>query len=180
MNDLSRRGLLTGSSAALAGGAVAPGLALASTGRPSRTATLDDATTPSSGGSAVSLAAAAAEVVPFHGAHQAGIATRHQAFGAFIGLDLAAGTSRADAVRLVRVLTDDARRLTQGLPALGDTEPELAARPAGLTITVGFGPGFFDVTGTRVQRPASVRDLPAFAGDKLITAIRKRSHDHRL
>lgn len=156
MTEISRRGLLTGSSAALAGGAVAAGLALASTHRPSSSTSV---TSPESSPSD--------EVVPFHGVHQAGIATRPQAFGAFLGLDLARGTSRADVVRLMRVLTDDARRLTQGRPALGDTEPELATRPARLTITVGFGPGFFDATGTAAQRPASVRELPAFSGDKL-------------
>ena len=44
---------------------------------------------------------------------------------------------------MLRLLTDDARRLTQGRPALADTEPELADCPARLTVTFGFGPGLF-------------------------------------
>jgi dye decolorizing peroxidase len=105
--------------------------------------------------------------VPFLGEHQAGIATAHQAFGALIGLDLDRGTDRPAVIRLLRVLTDDAERLTQGRPALGDTEPELALRPASLTVTFGFGPGLFDRTGTADRRPPSVRALPAFSGDRL-------------
>ncbi len=67
----------------------------------------------------------------------------------------------------MRLLADDAARLTQGLPALGDTEPELALSPASLTITAGFGPRLFDLAGVASRRPASVRELPAFTGDKL-------------
>ena len=52
-------------------------------------------------------------------------------------------TGREAVVRIIQLLTDDARRLTQGRPALADTEPELAATPARLTITFGFGPGLF-------------------------------------
>ena len=38
------------------------------------------------------------------------------------------------------LLSDDAARLTQGRATLADTEPELAAAPARLTVTFGFGP----------------------------------------
>ncbi|MBL8928801.1 MAG: Dyp-type peroxidase [Kineosporiaceae bacterium] len=164
MNHLTRRGLITGSSAALAGGAVAAALGVAATA-PGRTAAADLADGRTDGPASPATPALAVE--PFHGVHQAGIDTPHQSFGAFIGLDLADGTTRPDVVRLLRLLTDDAERLTQGRPALGDTEPELATRPASLTITVGFGHRFFDITGTAARRPAGVRPLPAFAGDKL-------------
>ena len=42
----------------------------------------------------------------------------------------------------MRILSDDAERLTQGRPALADSEPELALAPARLTVTFAFGPGF--------------------------------------
>ncbi len=63
--------------------------------------------------------------------------------------------------RLLPLLTDDARRLTQGRPALADTEPELATDPARLTVTFGFGPGLFaaaKVDSTVRRAAARVRD----------------------
>ncbi len=70
-----------------------------------------------------------AGVEPFHGPHQAGIATPPQAHAVFVGLDLLPGIDREALGRLMQLLTDDARRLTQGRPALADTEPELAHVP---------------------------------------------------
>ncbi|SDG16280.1 dye decolorizing peroxidase [Sinosporangium album] len=106
-------------------------------------------------------------VEPFHGPHQAGIATTPQTYAVFLGLDLREGTDREALVRLMRLLTDDARRLVEGRPALADTEPELAVLPAKLTITYGFGPGFFAAAKLDHQRPESLRALPPFKIDKL-------------
>jgi dye decolorizing peroxidase len=69
--------------------------------------------------------------------------------------------------RLLRLLSDDAAHLTQGRPALGDTEPEMATLPSQLTVTFGFGPRLFDRVGLAALRPASVAVLPAFAHEKL-------------
>ncbi|MGY0235277.1 Dyp-type peroxidase [Longispora urticae] len=102
-------------------------------------------------------------VVPFWGAHQAGIATPPQAHAVFLALDLGPGVDRAAVVRLMRLLTDDAARLTQGRAALGDTEPELAGDPARLTVTFGFGPGLFRAAGL----PSPVAPLPPFGIDRL-------------
>ncbi|MGI5159062.1 Dyp-type peroxidase domain-containing protein [Microbispora sp. CA-102843] len=67
---------------------------------------------------------------------------------------------------LMRLLTDDARRLTQGRSALADTEPELAPLPARLTVTFGFfGPGLFAATKTSGRRPAFIAPLPTFRID---------------
>nr|WP_324193583.1 Dyp-type peroxidase [Nocardia otitidiscaviarum] len=109
----------------------------------------------------------AAETVPFFGVHQAGIATAPQDQAAFVGFDLAPGVNREDIVGLLRIWTDDAQRLTQGRPALADTEAELAARPARLTITVGFGPGLFTAAGLDRQRPEWLTPLPPFTIDRL-------------
>ncbi|WP_067249300.1 Dyp-type peroxidase [Microbacterium resistens] len=105
------------------------------------------------------------DTVPFHGAHQAGIATPAQAHAVFLGLDLREGVDRAGLRGLMRTLSDDAARLTAGRGALADTEPELAASPARLTITFGFGPGFVARAGG--EAPSWLRPLPAFGVDRL-------------
>jgi len=109
----------------------------------------------------------ATAVEPFYGAHQAGVATTPQAHAAFVAFDLRAGSDRESVARLMRVLTDDARRITQGQPALADTEPHLAVLPARLTVTFGFGPGLFAATKTSDQRPEFIAPLPAFGIDRL-------------
>lgn len=106
-----------------------------------------------------------ASTVPFHGPRQAGVTVVPQAHSTFVALDLADGVDRDALGRLMRLLTDDARRLTQGLPALADTEPELARRPARLTVTFGFGPGFVASAGG--EAPGWLGPLPAFGVDRL-------------
>lgn len=105
------------------------------------------------------------QTVPFHGEHQAGIDTAAQAHGFFVALDLHDTTDRADLTRMMRILTDDAARLTQGAPALADSEPELAASPARLTVTFGFGPRFVERAGG--SRPDWLGPLPEFGIDRL-------------
>ncbi|TNY36294.1 Dyp-type peroxidase [Thermomonospora catenispora] len=147
---LSRRGLLTGGAAAAAAGALAAcSDERAADPRPSAAPTAGSA------------------VEPFHGPHQAGIATLPQAHAVFLGLDLRKGTGRTELARLMRLLTDDARRLTQGRPALADPEPELASPPSRLTFTFGFGPGLFEAAGLERLRPEGVRPLPSFKVDRL-------------
>lgn len=101
--------------------------------------------------------------VPFHGPHQAGVATPPQAFLSLLGLDLLV-RDRDSLRRLMTLLSDDAARLTRGLPALADTEPELAARPARLSVTFGFGPRVMDEV---LGRADAVAPLPAFRTDRL-------------
>ncbi|GAA4108546.1 Dyp-type peroxidase [Nocardioides fonticola] len=103
--------------------------------------------------------------VPASGPHQAGVATPPQAFLSLVGLDLLPGVGRADLVRLMRLVTDDIDRLSRGLGALADTEPELAAHPARLSVTVGLGPRIF--TDIVPGAPGAVRPLPAFPIDRL-------------
>lgn len=78
--------------------------------------------------------------VAFHGPRQAGVTTTPQANLSLLGLDLEDGTDRDGLERLLRLVSDDAARLSRGLPALADSEPELAERPASLSVTVGLGP----------------------------------------
>ena len=154
---LSRRRLLTGGLAGLGG--LAAGAALAGCdgdGTGAATAGAGPTTGPAPVGAAVE---------PFHGAHQSGVMTSAQAHAVFVAYDLAPGTDRDALGRLMRLLSDDAARLTQGRPALADTEPELAAAPSRLTITFGFGPAFVAAAGRPV--PAQLRPLPSFAVDRL-------------
>jgi dye decolorizing peroxidase len=144
---LSRRRFLRG------GAAAAGGVALAAGGYAAARATEPPPPEPDAAGQAVE---------PFHGPHQAGVATGPQAVGAFIAFDLRRDTDVEALRRLMLLWTEDGRRLTQGGPTLADTEPELAMVPARLTVTVGFGPGVFDLAGLGEQRPDWLEPLPAF------------------
>jgi dye decolorizing peroxidase len=104
------------------------------------------------------------QTVPFHGAHQAGVATPPQAHLSLLGLDLLRA-DRGILQRLMRLLSDDGARLSRGLPALADTEPELAGRPARLTMTFGLGPEV--MRGLRPDAGSAVEALPAFGTDRL-------------
>jgi deferrochelatase/peroxidase EfeB len=120
-------------------------------------------------------------VVPFHGDHQAGIATPQQTHTYFMVFDLVA-QKRSDLVGLMQRWTAAAERMTLGLTAepLGrdlavpgpDGGSALGLTPSGLTLTVSFGPGLFtkdgkDRYGLAAQRPAALADLPRFNGDQI-------------
>ncbi|MBC7762474.1 MAG: Dyp-type peroxidase, partial [Candidatus Saccharibacteria bacterium] len=106
-----------------------------------------------------------AESVPFFGLHQAGIETPPQGHASLVALNLRDTVDRAALKRMMRILTGDAARLTQGEGALADSEPELAVTPARLTITFGFGPGL--VSRAAGEAPGWLRPLPAFGVDRL-------------
>lgn len=121
-------------------------------------------------------------VVPFYGHRQQGITTPMQASIYFAAFDLATET-RADVVALLKRWTDAAARICAGLPAEPgvqspdkpglDSYDTLGLKPAGLTITFGFGPDLFtlngkDRYGVASLRPAALVDIPAFNGDQLV------------
>ncbi|PRB08683.1 Dyp-type peroxidase [Microbacterium sp. MYb62] len=148
----TRRQFLLGGAVAGVGAAAAIGVDLALNSR-------EDGAKP------VSAPMNGEQTVPFFGTHQAGIDTAAQAHGVFLGLDLREDVDRGGLIRLLRILTDDAARLTQGRPALADSEPELALSPARLTITFGFGPGLVARAGG--TGPSWLAPLPAFGVDRL-------------
>jgi dye decolorizing peroxidase len=154
---LSRRGLLTGGALA-AGGVLAGGAVVAGT-----TAGRD--------GDRPDITPAAEHfglsIEPFHGPRQAGVATPPQAYASFVALTLLPDVDRDALGRMLRLLTDDAVRLTRGEPALADTEAELAVLPARLTITFGFGPEVYRAAGRMERKPASLAELPPFGIDRL-------------
>lgn len=104
---------------------------------------------------------------PFFGVHQSGIVTGLQANGAFASFTLNNNFNVDAAKRMLRVLTDTAAKLTSGIAPMSDNDPELASGPARLTITVGFGPGFFARTGTEHMVPSGFVEIPAYSIDSL-------------
>jgi len=124
--------------------------------------------------------AAADGAVPFHGDHQAGIATPTQQYLQFAALDMAGGTTAADLRRLLRAWSAAAAAMARGrligeVSALGtppaDTGEAIGLGAASLTVTFGFGPSLFGRVGLAGRRPAPLVDLPPFLGDDLDPAI---------
>ncbi|MFF3754810.1 iron uptake transporter deferrochelatase/peroxidase subunit [Streptomyces sp. NPDC002018] len=157
---MSRRRLIGTASAAGAGG-----LALGAVGGAGAYAT-------SRAEPAAALTTLGTGSVPFHGAHQPGITTPMHARGHLIAFDLAPGAGRKEAAALLRRWSESARALMAGEPAGGrdadgDTGVALDAGPSSLTVTFGFGRGFFDRTGLAAQRPTALDPLPAFSSDHL-------------
>ncbi|MQA82842.1 MAG: deferrochelatase/peroxidase EfeB [Streptosporangiales bacterium] len=122
-------------------------------------------------------------VVPFRGAHQAGIATPVQDRLHFAAFDVTT-TSRTDLADLLREWTRAAERMVAGRAVGAGAEPELAVSPpddtgeavglpaSRLTLTVGFGTTLFakdgdDRFGLAKRRPDALRELPHFPGDDL-------------
>ncbi|HZK59358.1 MAG TPA: Dyp-type peroxidase [Cryobacterium sp.] len=159
---LSRRHLLLGGAAAGIGAAgigAAGAIGIDLAGRAGQTS-----------GQATGTAApvAGGDTVAFYGTHQAGIETVPQSHVTYLALDLADAVDASALRRMMRILTDDAARLSQGAGALADTEPELAVVPARLTVTFGFGAGL--VARTRRPAPHWLKALPPFTIDRLDAA----------
>lgn len=103
--------------------------------------------------------------VSFHGKHQAGVATPAQASLNLIGFNLKDGADAKAVARLMRLWTEDARRLAHGQNPLGSLEPEMTAWPANLSLTCGFGEGLFHAA--KLDTPEWLHDIPAMSRDRL-------------
>lgn len=160
VRHFDRRALLTGGAVGVGlGGALGALGALAGTGAP--------------GSSDASVAAPddawfGADTLPCHGTHQAGVTTPPGAHIRFVAYQLRPEVDAAALQRMFRVLTEDIEGLTSGESPLADPEPELAARPARLTITVGVGAELVNRVRPE-QRPEWLAPLPAFSRDRLGT-----------
>ncbi|MFI7495039.1 Dyp-type peroxidase [Kocuria sp. M4R2S49] len=155
---MDRRRLLVAGGAAGVGAASALGLESARRAGALVPAPLEDPQQPAQGHGR--------SAEPFHGPRQAGVATAPQAFAAFVALDLHRDTSRDAVRRLLRVLSEDAAALARGRAPVADQEPWLAANPARLTVTFGFGPRLLGLVAPD-RAPAWLRPLPAFSVDRL-------------
>ncbi|BBF85782.1 ferrous iron transport peroxidase EfeB [Aquitalea magnusonii] len=130
-------------------------------------------------GKLASPADPASEVVPYRGAHQAGITTPAPQEAIFIAFDVLA-KDRQGLQQTLQLLTERIAFLTRGGPAavsppklpppdsglLGDT-----VSPDRLTITVAVGASLFDGRfGLQAQRPQHLSQMPAFPNDALDAA----------
>ncbi|ROP42739.1 iron uptake transporter deferrochelatase/peroxidase subunit [Pseudokineococcus lusitanus] len=120
------------------------------------------------------------DVVPFEGAHQAGVTTPVQAHLHLAALDVVTDR-REEVADLLDRWTAAARALVAGravgehgavdgdpLAPPEDTGEAVGLPPARLTLTVGVGPSLFDDRfGLAARRPAALAELPPFAGDAL-------------
>ncbi|MFD8978997.1 iron uptake transporter deferrochelatase/peroxidase subunit [Streptomyces sp. NPDC059564] len=163
----SRRSVLGWGGAGLALGAAAAGGAVAAF----------------NGSSDIAPAASAGAAVPFHGEHQAGIASAVQDRLHFAAFDVKT-KDRAELVKLLKDWTEAARRMTAGQPVgeggfgglpeapPDDTGEALGLKASRLTLTIGFGPGLFakDRFGLEGKRPEALVELEAFPGDNLDAA----------
>jgi deferrochelatase/peroxidase EfeB len=116
--------------------------------------------------------------VPFHGEHQAGIATAAQDRLHFAAFDLLSEGpaalrelmrewSRAAAEMTAGELIGTANHLPLAPPE--DTGETVGLLPSGLTVTFGFGPSLFARKGLGLsgRRPAALKPLPPLPGDEL-------------
>ena len=122
--------------------------------------------------------------VPFRGVHQAGIITPAQDRMHFATFDVTTD-SKADVVAMLKQWTAMAERMTAGHEAVhygavglnpygppSDTGEALGLPASQLTLTIGFGPGFFvkdgrDPFGVADQRPPDLADLPKFPNESM-------------
>lgn len=118
--------------------------------------------------------------VPFHGYHQAGIATAPQQDAIFVSFDVTA-SGRTELTDLFRTLTSRARFLTAGgrppevPPTATPTDngilgPTVVAD--GLTLTVGVGASLFDDRyGLSARKPVQLATMTPFRHDDLDPAL---------
>jgi deferrochelatase/peroxidase EfeB len=153
-------------------GAVGAGVAAGAVVGAAAGAAITDAVVSGSGADA-----ADAQTVPFFGEHQAGIATPAQDRLAFGSLNLVDGVGRSDVRDLLVTWTAAADKMTRGELVGSVSDPdappldtgEAVGSPIGnLTITLGYGPSFFDDRlGLAAQRPAALSALPVLPNENL-------------
>ena len=114
--------------------------------------------------------------VPFHGEHQAGIATAAQDRLHFAAFDLT--DDRVETLRdLLRAWSAAAAAMTAGdmvgsendarLAPADDTGETVDLLPSRLTVTFGLGPELFERLGLGGRRPAALRQIAPLPGDLL-------------
>ena len=171
---LTRRGVLAAGGAALLGaaGGFAVGRMTSADAPPSADPVAPTPTpavpsaTPAAPVTASTEAGSAIQILPFYGEHQSGIETTPALFQTFVGLNLIK-PNKMTAQGAMRLITDDAARLTQGQPTLGDAQPALAMNADMLTITVGLGHSLFRAIGYADQVPPRFPVIPPFKNDAL-------------
>jgi deferrochelatase/peroxidase EfeB len=159
---LSRRGFLLGA------GGLAAGAALAAPD--SRGAPTNASAAPGTTGG---------DLVPFYGAHQAGVTTAPQRHSYFAAFDVQA-EQRSDLVSLLKRWTALAADLCAGHPVNGaaqagggvDGGEARGLGPDRLSVNFGLGPSLFGVNavdrfGLRGKWPMALVEVPVFAGEQI-------------
>lgn len=103
---------------------------------------------------------------PF-GPHQKGIHTPKPASARLLAFDLLTSTDVEGLGRLMRVWGTSIAALMEGRPAPADLAPDLAQEAVSMTVTVGWGPGVFDLDGLKRHMPAGFQDIPPMDHDQL-------------
>ena len=116
-------------------------------------------------------------IVPFRGAHQAGILTAPQAAGIVATFDVVVG-SRDELAATLQDLSVEIERIMDARPAVpeeGFRPPvdsgvvEAGAASAGTAITLGVGASLFDGRfGLADRRPSELIPMPTFFNDRLV------------
>ena len=158
--DLSRRRFLQGTTAGVAGSALAGGLLAAGAHADAAARTQNTADVP--------------DVVAFHGPHQAGVLTPQQDAAMFAAFDVTV-TDKAGLASLMHAITERVRFLTAGGtpvdlgPAAPPSDSDILGPvvPAdGLTITLGVGSSLFDDRfGIKQAKPAKLKPMAVFPND---------------
>jgi deferrochelatase/peroxidase EfeB len=132
-------------------------------------------------GAAASTSSSSSETssstVPFYGAHQAGIVTPAQDRLAFGALNLVDGVTAAQVRAMLQNWTKAAVLMTKG-QLVGDTTSlnappvdtgeALGSPVSNLTVTIGYGPSFFDERlGLQAKKPAVLSELPTLPNENL-------------
>jgi deferrochelatase/peroxidase EfeB len=131
-------------------------------------------------GAAIRAGAPQSEIVPFEGAHQAGIATPVQDRLLFASFDVITD-DRDELVQMLEDWTAASRRMVTGR-MIGsenhdqnappdDTGEAEGLGPASLTLTFGFGASLFDRPGDpfriAARKPEALAPMPVFARDEI-------------
>lgn len=102
-----------------------------------------------------------------HEQHQAGIITPTPASTRLIAFTLRRKTDAAALQRLLKLWSGDIAALMAGEAPPGDPFPETNQPGTSLSITVGLGPGVFELAPLATRRPVGLVDIPPLSRDRL-------------
>lgn len=102
-----------------------------------------------------------------YGPHQPGVTAPTPPANRLVAFRVVGDFDFAAAGRLMRLWTSTIESVTQGKPAPGDTARDLAQDNVDLTVTVGWGPDFFEKIDRVADMPVGLVKIPAFRHDRL-------------
>ncbi len=114
-----------------------------------------------------SEAATGNQRLPFHGAHQAGIAAPPQAQGWLTAFDLNPSATRAQVISLMRTWSAIAAATMDAATVPGDDAMAYGRGPATLSVTIGFGASLLTKLDLGAHIPQALAPLPAFVGERI-------------